>query len=62
VIQNYQPAAQLIENPHTVAFVSVVSMWEIAVKASIGKLQILTGFHDSLEDSLKSLRIQYSSF
>lgn len=32
---------------------SVVSIWEIAIKASLGKLPVPTGFHDSLEDNLK---------
>ena len=47
-------AAQLIENPNTDAFVSVVSIWEIAIKASLGKIQTPIGFRDSLEDKLKA--------
>ena len=47
-----EKAAELVENPNTDAFVSVVSIWEIAIKASIGKLQIPIGLHDSLEDKL----------
>jgi len=47
-------AAQLIENPDTYAFVSVVSIWEIAIKASVGKLPTPIGFQDSLEDKLKA--------
>ena len=46
-------AAQLIENPDTDAFVSVVSIWEIAIKASLGKLPTPVGFQESLEDRLK---------
>lgn len=49
-----EKAAQIIENPDTDAFVSVVSIWEIAIKASIGKLEIPVGSHDSLEDRLKA--------
>ncbi len=49
-----EKAAQLIENPDTDAFVSVVSIWEIAIKASIGKLTTPIGFQDSLEDKLKN--------
>ena len=49
-----EKAAELIENPNTDAFVSVVSIWEMAIKSSIGKLQIPIGFHDSLEDRLKA--------
>ena len=45
-------AAELIENSETGAFVSVVSIWEIAIKASIGKLQAPAGFEDSLEEKL----------
>ena len=48
-----EKAAQLIESPDTEAFVSVVSIWEIAIKASIGKLPTPVGFQDSLEDKLK---------
>jgi PIN domain nuclease of toxin-antitoxin system len=47
-------AAQLIENPDTDAFVSVVSIWEIAIKASVGKLPAPIGLQDSLEDKLKA--------
>ncbi len=49
-----EKAAQIIENRETEAFVSVVSIWEIAIKASIGKLPVPIGFHDSLEDKLKA--------
>lgn len=47
-------AAQLIENPDTDVFVSVVSIWEIAIKASLGKLPPPVGFQDSLEGKLKA--------
>ena len=49
-----EKAAQIIENPDTDAFVSVVSIWEIAIKASIGKLAIPSGFHDLWKDKLKA--------
>ena len=49
-----EKAAQIIEDSETEAFVSVVSIWEIAIKASIGKLPVPIGFHDSFEDKLKS--------
>lgn len=49
-----EKAAQLIENPDTEGFVSVVSIWEIAIKASLGKIQTPVGFQDSLEDKLKA--------
>ena len=49
-----EKAAQIIENKDTEAFVSVVSIWEIAIKASIGKLPVPIGFHDSLEGKLKA--------
>ncbi len=47
-------AAQLIENPDTDAFISVVSIWEIAIKASMGKLVAPVGFQSSLEGKLKA--------
>ena len=49
-----EKAAQLIEKSNTDAFVSVVSIWEIAIKVSIGKIQTPIGFQDSLEDKLKA--------
>lgn len=45
-------AASLIEDPDTDVFVSVVSIWEIAIKASLGKLKAPIGLQDSLEDEL----------
>lgn len=47
-----EKAALLIENPDTDVFVSVVSIWEIAIKASLGKLAAPKGFQDSLESTL----------
>ena len=47
-------AAQLIENPDTEVFISVVSIWEIAIKASMGKLSAPMGFLDSFEAKLKA--------
>jgi PIN domain nuclease of toxin-antitoxin system len=48
-------ATRLIEAPSTDAFVSAVSIWEIAIKASTGKLQIPEGFLDSFEERLTAL-------
>jgi PIN domain nuclease of toxin-antitoxin system len=48
-----EKAAQIIESTGTEAFVSVVSIWEMAIKASIGKFSVPDRFFGSLEDKLK---------
>ena len=45
---------QLIVKPETEVFVSVASLWEIAVKTSIGKLKLTR----SLTDILEQLSVQ----
>jgi PIN domain nuclease of toxin-antitoxin system len=42
-----QAARTLIEDPKNEKFVSIVSIWEIAIKVSIGKISLATAF-DSL--------------
>ncbi|MEQ1643253.1 MAG: type II toxin-antitoxin system VapC family toxin [Pyrinomonadaceae bacterium] len=42
-----QAARTLIEDPENKKFVSIVSIWEIAIKVSIGKISLATAF-DSL--------------
>ena len=37
-------ASQLIENPENEIFVSMVTLWEIAIKVSLGKLVLSTTF------------------
>jgi PIN domain nuclease of toxin-antitoxin system len=39
---------ETIENTNTIKFVSVVCLWEIAIKISLGKLEIKGGYSDIL--------------
>jgi PIN domain nuclease of toxin-antitoxin system len=48
-----ETAAAAIENPENEVFVSAVSIWEIAIKASLGKIKAPTGLTSGLEDKLK---------
>ena len=38
------PARQAIEGKHATNFVSIASLWEIAIKISLGKLELKTPF------------------
>jgi len=40
----------LIENPDNKSFVSLVSLWEVSIKNSLGKLQIKNNFSEILND------------
>ncbi|MBV9867668.1 MAG: type II toxin-antitoxin system VapC family toxin [Abitibacteriaceae bacterium] len=40
------PARQLIEDTNNERFVSIASLWEIAIKVSIGKLQLHRPFEE----------------
>jgi PIN domain nuclease of toxin-antitoxin system len=42
------PARQLIGDPNNTIFVSAVSLWEIWLKSSIGKLRVPSGFVQKL--------------
>ena len=54
----------LIENPANTSFVSLVSLWEISIKNSLGKLQIKNDFNEILKDvegnKLHLLPIEFS--
>ena len=47
-----ESAAAAIENPANEVFVSVVSIWEIAIKASLGKIKVPYDFENGLEEKL----------
>ena len=50
------PARQMIANPQHTVFVSTVSMWEIWLKQSLGKLKIPLDFESRMADeSFESL-------
>ena len=43
-------ARNIIEDPDTVCFLSIVSLWEISIKISIGKLAMDVGISEFAED------------
>lgn len=47
-----ESAAVAIEDPTNEVFVSVVSIWEIAIKAGLGKIQVPNDFDTGLEQKL----------
>ena len=47
-----EAAATAIENPENEVIVSVVSIWEIAIKASLGKIKAPVGLEKGLEQKL----------
>ena len=47
-----ESAAVAIEDPTNEVFVSVVSIWEIAIKARLGKIQVPNDFETGLEQKL----------
>ena len=42
-------ARQLVEEPSNIRLVSVASLWEMAIKRSIGKLELTMSFPDMIE-------------
>lgn len=48
-----ESAALAIEDPANEVIVSIVSIWEIAIKAGLGKIQAPDDFEDGLEQRLK---------
>lgn len=42
-------AKQLIEDPHNVSFISISSLWEMAIKVSLGKLTINRSFERTMQ-------------
>jgi len=57
-------AIELIENPDNLSLISIASIWEIAIKASLGKLRLTNEFHTIrdliLENGLQILPITFS--
>lgn len=52
-------AKQIITNPQNLVFVNIVSFWEIAIKFSIGKLQLSKPIIELITET-KRLRIEVS--
>ena len=51
-------ARQLIDSPHNAKFLSIVSLWEIAVKVSLGKLVLDKSFERLFPEQLYFSRIE----
>ncbi|KPA17471.1 twitching motility protein PilT [Candidatus Magnetomorum sp. HK-1] len=47
-------AKELIENDSNQIFISIVSLWEISIKTSIGKLQIRGEYETVIDDVFKN--------
>lgn len=50
-------AAEILENTDNAIFLSIASLWEIAIKLGLGKLELQKPFHD-LQEVLTQLAIQ----
>ena len=48
----------LLSDPNTQVFLSVVSIWEMQIKLSLGKLQLKTALPELIEDEIKRNRIK----
>lgn len=44
----------LIENPSNRSFLSIASLWEIAIKNGLGKLSLQTSFRELVENQVES--------
>lgn len=51
------PAKGLIENPDHVFYLSVASLWEIAIKVSLGKLEVPASFSEFILEQLRENNI-----
>ena len=51
-------ALSLFDDPDTVLYVSLASLWECAIKSSIGKLALPEGFYASVADDYELLGIE----
>jgi len=54
-------ARQLIEDLNNEIFVSIVSLWEIAIKVRLGKLTLIKSFEDLFPDQLHRNSIEITS-
>src|SRR5436190_8240551 len=52
------PAKSILENQESALCFSVVSAWEIAIKTSIGKLQLNISADKWISDSLDAVRLE----
>src|SRR5260221_5290389 len=61
-------AKALIENPDNIIYLSIVSLWEIAIKVSLGKLEVPSPFTKFMNEQLRennialsAIKIEYAS-
>jgi PIN domain nuclease of toxin-antitoxin system len=65
--QQYPDIARRLDDPSTVGFVSVASLWEIAIKTRLGKLdpgmplQDFTGYLDAVDLSILPLKSSFAA-
>jgi PIN domain nuclease of toxin-antitoxin system len=52
------PVYNLLGDPHTQVFLSVVSIWEMQIKLSLGKLHLKMALPELIEDEIKRNRIK----
>jgi PIN domain nuclease of toxin-antitoxin system len=48
-----EPIKQLVESPTNKISISIASLWEIAIKVNIGKLKLITPYHNLQIDLLR---------
>lgn len=48
-----QPAKTLIEAPENTVYLSVASVWEMAIKVSLGRLEMPSPFADFIDEQLR---------
>lgn len=55
------PVYNLLNDPHTEVILSVVSIWEMQIKLSLGKLQLKIALPELIEDEVKQNKIELLS-
>ena len=50
-------AKGLIENPENILYLSIASVWEMAIKVSLGKLEVSSPFAEFIEEQLRENNI-----
>ena len=63
--KDYREIRRLLTNPSTIGFVSVASLWEIAIKTRLGKLgagmplQNIAGYLEAIGLSMLSIEVEH---
>ncbi len=53
------PAKTLIEDPENIIYLSAASLWEIAIKVSLGKLEVPSPFTEFITEQLRENYIAF---